>query len=164
MARAVLVGEDGCVLLAQLLASFLLVDGAAGASLSHSSKSRVSQIGEGEAEATGQGRPVAAACRSRKRRRQAHHRSTLRRHITAATILGHAPCSRLVIHTRTGDVSMLPLCLVAHLAHVKGIWSCFYRAALCRSCFHTLVLLSLTLCPDIPVHTVDFLFPLTLRR
>lgn len=120
MARAVLVGEDGCVLLAQLLASFLLVDGAAGASLSHSSKSRVSQIGEGEAEATGQGRPVAAACRSRKRRRRAHHRSTLRRHITAATTLGHAPCSRLVIHTRTGDVSMLPLCLVAHLATSKG--------------------------------------------
>ena len=118
MARAVLVGGDGCVLLVRLRASFLLVE-PGGISLSGSPESRAGQIGEGEAETSGKSCPVAAACHSRKRRR-AHHRSTLRRHITVATILGHTPYSQFITHTRTGDVSMLPLCSIAHLAHIIG--------------------------------------------
>jgi len=51
---------------------------------------------------------------------RAHYRSTLRRHITVATILGHTPCSQFITHTRTDDVSMLPLCSIAHLAHIIG--------------------------------------------
>ena len=118
MARVVLVGGDGCVLLVRLRASFLLVE-PGGISLSGSPESRAGQIGEGEAETSGQGYPVAAVCHSRKRPR-AHHRSTLRRHITVATILGHTPYSQFITHTRTGDVSMLPLCSIAHLAHIIG--------------------------------------------
>ena len=119
MARAVLVGGGGCVLLVRLRASFLLVE-PGGISLGGSPESRAGQIGEGEAETSGQGYPVVATCYSRKRRRRAHHRSTLRRRITVATILGHTPYSQFITHTRTGDVSMLPLCLVAHLAYIIG--------------------------------------------
>ena len=119
MARAVLVGGDGCVLLVRLRASFLLVK-PDDISLGGSPESRAGQIGEGEAETSGHGCPVAAACHSRKRRRRAHHSSTLRRLITVATILELTPCSQFITHTRTGDVSMLPLCLVAHLAHIIG--------------------------------------------